>query len=187
MAQLIVVTAPAVEVVTVDEAKINARVEIDDEDHWFERRITMAREQCERLTERAIGAQTLQYRVDGWPRSIVLPRPPLTAVVSVKYLDGLGVEQTLSTSAYYTSQSDSQASIEWYPGTTLPTLADRRDTVRVNYTAGYTPSTCPLIIKAWIEMAVARMYEHRELSAERIAAEHPWTEHMLSVVSEIGY
>lgn len=167
-------TAPLVEPVTVDEAKLHCRVDGIDEDAWFTTAIGAARRWCENLCERAFITQTWRVHLDAFPDEcedggrILLPRPRLLTVTSIVYLDTAGVSQTLSASVY---QVDDKAE----PGCVLPapdeewpdTQEQRVNAVTVTYTAGYGATAAdvdPLAIQA-IKLLVSHWYENRETTA----------------------
>lgn len=112
---------------------------------------------------RAIGEQTLEARFDSFApfhsRPLVLPYPPIAAVVSVKYIDPTGVEQTCAPEQYY------QAGEELWPapGASWPSARVQREAVRIQYSAGY--DVVPASIKAAILLAVGDMYRFRETIA----------------------
>ena len=80
-------TPPAIEPVTLEELKDHLRVDSVDEDALLTGLLAAAREWCEGFQNRAYITQTLQLWLDEWPagNAIVLPRPPLQSVASVKY------------------------------------------------------------------------------------------------------
>lgn len=89
------ITAPAVEPVTVAEARAHLYVGHSDDDAIIGAFIAAAREDCEHRTQRALVTQTWERTLDGFPAAISLPMAPLASVTSVKYIDGDGNEQTL--------------------------------------------------------------------------------------------
>lgn len=146
--KLVTVTGPAVEPVTLVEAKAQLRVEHSDEDTDISRLIAAARERCEDITGRAIIDQTLRLDMDRWPsrphlegqdrNAIVLPRPPVSSVTSVQYYDTDGVLQTLVDGTdYVVHVSDPETRITPAYGTTWPSLRNRTAAVQVTYVAGY--------------------------------------------------
>jgi len=74
---LTVETAPAVEPVTLTEAKQHLRVDIDDDDTYIEALIVAARQYAEEYLDRALISQQLAMRMDTFPYEFELPRPPM--------------------------------------------------------------------------------------------------------------
>ncbi|UAK25861.1 head-tail connector protein [Sphingomonas nostoxanthinifaciens] len=109
---------------------------------------------------RALGEQTLEARFGAFlccGSSVRLPFPPQTALLGVKYLDAMNVEQTADLADFYLAGSDlypSSGSWAW-DGASL-----RAEAIRIRYTAGYT--AIPKPIRAAILMMVADLYENRD-------------------------
>lgn len=91
---------------------------------------------------RALGPQILEI-VAGCFAEIAtcgvirFPYPPLIDVVSVKYLDAEGVEQTLDPAAYRINET----SLMLRPGGSWPSTGAFPDAVRVRFKAGYNGGT----------------------------------------------
>jgi uncharacterized phiE125 gp8 family phage protein len=164
MTSLALVTAPTIEPVTLAEAKLHLRVDHGDEDALIESLVTSARTHVEHVTSRAFINQTWRLSLDAFPAEIRLPRPPLSSVTSLQYLDGNGTLQTLSASSY-TVDSDAEPGrvVEAY-ATTWPSVRNDIRAVRVTYVAGYgaTAATVPQPIKQAILLLVGHWYANRE-------------------------
>lgn len=143
------VTAPAAEPITLDQAKAQLRITFDQQDDLIRSHIKDARCRCEDHTGRAIITQTWKLTLDRWPcrpnecganrYAIFLPRPPVQSVTSVKYYDTVGVQQTLvSGTDYITQISDPVTRICPYPGTPWPTVkTDYPGAIEVVFVCGY--------------------------------------------------
>lgn len=168
------ITAPAVEPVTLTEAKLHLRVDHTDDDLLIAGLITAAREYCETWTARAFVQQTWELVIDEFPSEpdsgIVLPKPPLQSVTSVVYDDTGGIEQTVGTIDYEVDTASE-------PGWVVPSLSGWPSTfeginaVRIRFVAGYAPGTnspidyaanVPASIKAAIKLHLGQLYENRE-------------------------
>ena len=91
------VITPPTEPVTLADARLHLRVTDTAEDALIGVWITAAREACEHYTQRSIGSQTLELRLDEFPDGAIdLPRSPVTAITSLKYIDTNGTEQNAS-------------------------------------------------------------------------------------------
>jgi len=101
-------TAPAVEPVSLSEAKLHLKLATTEaeaaayttEDNWLTRNIKGKRAQCEFETGRRFITQTLTYYLKQWPdeRFIRIPYPPLqSAIVTYRLTDDDDYDETLST------------------------------------------------------------------------------------------
>jgi len=161
--------APAIEPVTLSEAKAHLRVDGTDEDDLITDLIQAAREACEVFTRRQFITATWALTLDEFPDYIELPRPPLQSVTTLAYVDVDGDDQTL------TEGTDFDVDITPLVGYVLPcygeswpsTLGHIAD-VTVTYKAGYglTAASVPSAIKAAIKLLMADLYEHREARTE---------------------
>jgi uncharacterized phiE125 gp8 family phage protein len=131
------VTAPAIEPLTIDEVKDHLRVESSDYDNEIKSLIKEARQYVERITGRSLITQTWDYKLDKFSESIKIPYPPLQSVTSVKYQDSGNVEQTLS-SAYYDVDTTSEPGrvTESY-NYEYPETYDEPNAVTIRFVSGY--------------------------------------------------
>lgn len=170
---LALVTPPASEPVTVAEAKLWLRQDIDDDDALIGSLITAARSYAEVVQKRQLMSATYKLALDQFPvwqrswgnvgPSIVLPLPKLQSVTSVKYVDMSGTQQTLSTGRYVVdviSQPGRITPVYWQ---TWPTIRPQTGAVEVVYVAGYADAaSVPEATKTAIKMLVAHWYRNRE-------------------------
>jgi uncharacterized phiE125 gp8 family phage protein len=176
-----VITAPAAEPITLEEAKAHLRVLDTDQDTGITAMIVAAREWAEQVTWRALITQTLEVYLDSfpcfyvrnqtWPRyagdtqgHIVLPRPRLQSVTSVKYIDEDGDEQTLSSDKYHVDTKAEPGTISLVSGETWPTTKELHpQPVTVKYVAGYgdNASDVPQPIKSAMLLRITDLYEFR--------------------------
>ncbi len=106
---LVLLTAPTEEPITLDEAKLHLRVEIDDDDTLILGMIKAAREYAEVVTHRRLITQTWRYYLDSWPEDkdyIEMPFPPLQSISSITYTDCDGVVYTWSVATDSTGDTD---------------------------------------------------------------------------------
>jgi hypothetical protein len=193
-------TPPAVEPVSVAEAKQHARIEYPDDDALVAGLITAARQVCELELARAFVSQTWETYLHGWPSAwgssgtpyhggyipqtlgypysplamIQIDNPNLISVASIHYVDTNGAVQSLDPSAY---QVDPGAPGRIYPGygQAWPAVRSFPGAITVNYLAGYGPAATdvPECIRTAIKMMVAELYENRELTAAQAYNQNP--------------
>ena len=157
------VTPPASEPVTIDQAKLHLRVDFPDDDLLITGLITAARQYAEKRTNRAFFNQTwmrtLDYfplygKLDGsrspserntWPYStwywdrvtIDLPHNRVQSVTSITYIDSNGQPQTLPTAAYNVDTTSIPARIAPAQGMFWPILNQYvPGSVQIKYVAG---------------------------------------------------
>lgn len=155
------VTAPTVEPVTLSEVKAQAVIGHDLDDALLSVMISAAREHGESLTGRSWAPKTLEVVLDSFPSgAIELPASPVTAVLSIKYLDADGVEQTMPDTDYYVDTDSLVGRV--VPKDAWPETVERPNAVRVRYTAGFAAGSIPPALKQWLLIRVASLYAQRE-------------------------
>jgi len=159
---LIVITPPEEEPVSVATVKSHARIDHSQDDALLAVYLQAAREMGEGLARRAFVTQTLRYVVNTWPvdRVLKLPRPPLQSVESVTYLDADEVEHSWSE---YQVDERSEPGRLIFDRTPTATLL-KTGAVAVEFVAGYgTAEDVPAVFKQGIMQTVAHWYENREI------------------------
>ena len=161
-------TPPAVEPVSVSEAKAHLRVDISDDDSYIGTLITAAREWCEQYLDRTLINTQWTMRLDSFPYEIELPRPPIarsgtTTVVSLTYTLGDDSTATLSTTAYRVDRNSTPGVVRQLRAGTWPANLDDYNAVAVTWWAGYGASgtSVPAAIRHAILMLVGHWYESR--------------------------
>jgi uncharacterized phiE125 gp8 family phage protein len=130
--------------------------------------ITAAREHVESFTHRAIPEQTWEDRRPWFPCDgvIELPKPPLIAVESVRYIDPTGVAQTWSSTRYSVdapigSKAGPGHIVPNY-GEVLPATREGLTAVTVRFVAGYAAGAVPQPMKAAMKLLIGHWWLHRE-------------------------
>ena len=164
---LTVVTAPAIEPVSIDDLKTDLRIDSDLTDHdvLIESLGRAAREWVERTAKRALITQTLKLTLDEWPDSdrISLPRAPLISVGSIKYTDTSGSENTFSASSYFADTDNEPGRVVLHNGESWPSAALRPAAgIAIEYNAGFGPEEIdvPDSYKNAIRLLVAFWYDN---------------------------
>ena len=191
MISLVRTVDPTTEPVSIDEAKIQCRVDNDNDDDYITSLIVAARLHAEKVTNRALLPQTWRVSFDRFPGyqpwnlgspfapvvgrqfsteyvcghyaqpPLMLPKPPLIAVSSLEYFDINGALQTLDPSAYVVGQDSEPACIFPIPFTWWPATIWGRPDA-VQVTYTAGYQTVPENIKLAIKGLVAHWYENRE-------------------------
>lgn len=163
-----ITTPPAVEPVSVAEAKNHLRVDIDNDDTLLAIYITAAREYVEGVVRRALITQTLKAYLNAFPgvSAVALPRPPLQSITSLVYTDGDGSDSTFD-AANYSADIVAQPgrlvlgyNKSWPSPATLATV----NPIAITYVAGYgaAGSDVPSIYRQAILLLAGHWYENRE-------------------------
>lgn len=173
-------TGPALEPVTLDEAKAFARVDTAYDDTTITSFIKAAREHCQAITGRQFITATFALLLDEFPSwfrfntyhgserangtDILLPWPSLVSVESVTYTDENSVAQTVAAADYVVSTFDEPGRVTLAYGKSWPSTLEQINAVRVDYTAGYgvAASSVPESIKQAMRMLIAHWYQNRE-------------------------
>lgn len=160
------VTPATGQAVSTGRAKKYLRVDAADDDDQIGELIEAATVFCEQEIEgaRQIRPATFDLPVlCWWQRPLKLPRPPLSAVVSVRHFDTAGAEQTLASSVYLVRTPWRQpGTIERAPDQTWPAYQqDRRLPITIRFTAGYAVGSVPRTVEQAILLLVSQWYEQR--------------------------
>jgi uncharacterized phiE125 gp8 family phage protein len=162
---LITLTPPTIEPVTLEQCYAHLRLTPDDsprthpDDAMLLRQIKTARQDVENRTRRALVKQKLRailgqsddcwpwptiYRSwwGGQPRGLDLPKPPLLSVVEVSYYDASGALVIVDPADYFASEDD-PAKLYFGTGFVAPDVYPRADAMRVDFWAGYQPEGSP--------------------------------------------
>ena len=136
-----VITAVTVEPVTLNEARLQCKVDSDNTTHdaLLTALTTAAREYAEHYTGRALAPQTLELALDGFPDGdeIQLPMMPVASITSVKYYDSDGTLQTMDAADYVLHAYGSDHKIALAYGESWPSTRAIANAVQIRYVTGY--------------------------------------------------
>lgn len=156
----VVSVAPAVEPVSLDEAKVQCRIDSTFDDDEITGMIIAARIQAELNLNRYIITQTIDSYYDCFQSFFELP--PLQSVSSITYLDSNGDSQTLATSQYVVDSKSIPARITPAYGISWPSTYDQTNAVTIQFVGGYgLAADVPEVIKQWIKLQVTQYFENR--------------------------
>lgn len=183
--RLSTVTDPAVEPITLAEARAHLRLEATgspaahEDDDYVSALITAAREKVEADTGRALVQRTLKLRLNTWSESIELPYAPLLSVSSVKYYDNDGTLQTLSSSVYDVYTDEAPGGIRLAYNQSWPNHRAQENAIEITYVAGYADdgasptdyrANIPVSIKQAMYLIIGDLYENREAKIVGVSA-----------------
>jgi uncharacterized phiE125 gp8 family phage protein len=161
------ITAPAVEPLTLQEAKDWMRIDAATEDALIEVLIPAARRWAEGYARRALITQTWDLVLDCFPVNpveILLPMPTLQSVTSINYIDTAGASQLLDPAAYQVDTVGEPGRIAPAFGTVWPQTREQLNAVTIRFVAGYgvAAQDVPEGIRNGMLMLIAHMFERRE-------------------------
>lgn len=167
---LSLVTAPAVEPISLVEAKHHLEVTVSDRDWLILDLIRGARHRAEGITGRQLITATFDEQLDDVPcwNVIALPRPPLIAVTYIKYVDTAFAVQTWDPTLYQVDAPQGpfarRGRIRPVPSATWPVArTDFMNTMTVRFTAGYGAAghLVPADIRQAMLWMIADAFENR--------------------------
>lgn len=192
MPSLIVKTPPAVEPVSVDEARKWVRVDIPDDDLVLMNVIRTARQLLETKYDVAMITQSLVLGRDYFPNifglgfalvpqwwlgpswtgqydseelryGFISLRPPVQSITSVTYLDTTGAAQVWASSNYVLDGDSSPGRLFLALGKSFPATAPLPGAVKVEFVTGYArPELVPEDMKTAVKLLLGEYYENRE-------------------------
>lgn len=196
-AALYLITAPADVVVSLADMKKHLRVEADDTDdddliEAFTEACTEHLDGRDGYLGRALTDQTWELRLSWFPvgyrEYIRIPLPPLIELVSVKYIDTDGNEQTFDSSNYHVTGVGDRGTLRLRSGKCWPALGvGWPEPAIIRFRAGYLDSgnspptiNVPAPIIAAIKLFTANLYENRQtIVIGQTAIELPWAREAL--------
>lgn len=166
------ITAPAIEPISLDEAKEQLYLDSDFQDARVTSLIMAARTYFETQTNRRLISQAWRYSLDHYPRgheAIVLPIGPTISVDALKFLDTDGQTVTVDPSEYLFDITSPRATItpalfEPWPWTVWAFRHMIPNAAIVEFTAGYGADAgdVPEDIRQCLQLMVAHWYSNRE-------------------------
>lgn len=164
----ILLAGPAVEPVSLAEAKAYLRVEHAADDDTIAALIAGARIHVEAQTRRALITQTWRLSRDAWPgngRIRVVP-VPLRALVAAQIYKFDGTTQAIGVGAFAADKTSAPAVLTFAPGA-LPAPGRLAGGIELDVEVGYgaAPSDVPEPLRQAIRVLVAHWYENRGLIA----------------------
>lgn len=161
---VLLITPPAVEPVSLADAKAHLRLETTTEDDYVSALIVAARLHVETAIRRVLVDQTWRVYLDAWPRDgvVELPVGPVRSIASITVYDADGHPNLLSSVAWRLDSASQPARLALLG--TGPTPGRVLNGIEIDLVAGFGPSgiSVPQPLKLAIMTLVSRWYENRE-------------------------
>lgn len=162
---LVLTAAPAVEPITLADAKLQLRVDGTAEDTFIASLIVTSRLQIEAALGMALISQAWRWTLDAWPagQGIELPIRPVQSVDALTVSRGDGTPVTVPPSQYHVDAAANPARIVYAPAS-LPMPGVIAEGISIGFTAGFgpAPADVPPPIRQALTLLVAHWFENRE-------------------------
>lgn len=175
------ITPPALEPITVEDVKLNSRIESDADDKLIAALISSARKYAENYCNRSFLTQTWKLIADSFPgldtagalliqrpyslpaNALLIERGPVQAVSSIAYTDMGSNPQTFDPSQWVLENTGSIARITPIFGQIWPITLPQIGTVTVTFTAGYgdDPDDLEAPIVQALKLLAGHYYDNR--------------------------
>jgi uncharacterized phiE125 gp8 family phage protein len=156
---------PAIEPLTLAEAKAFLRVEHTADDDLIGVLIKAARCEVEAATRRALITQGFRVVMDCWPKSnrVVSPVSPLRSVTAARVRGADGSASNLNLVAFTLDTVSSPGVIDFDRGAVIEP-GQRIASIEIEITAGYGESAAsvPEPLRQAMRLLIARYYENRD-------------------------
>jgi uncharacterized phiE125 gp8 family phage protein len=168
-------TPPALEPVSLTEAKAFLRLDQSDEDSLLGTLITAARLMVEAASGRMLIDQAWRIVLDRWPGGgeIRLPLSPVGAITAARVYDAFGIAQAVSLSSLQLDGAADPPVIRLIAG--LPPVGRARAAIEIDIVAGYGAAApnVPALLRQAVLLLAARWFEQRGEVVGRDAASLP--------------
>jgi uncharacterized phiE125 gp8 family phage protein len=174
----ILLAGPAVEPLTLAEAKMFLRIEHDDDDDVIGALIAAARTHIEQKTRRALIAQSWRLVRDAWPadgRLAVTP-VPLQQVAAARVHNEDGSTTAIDPQAFVVDGAAAPAILA-FASWSLPAPGRSVAGIEIDIDVGYgaEPADVPEPLRQAVRLLLAHWYENRALVAQRAGGMLPAT------------
>ena len=172
---------PAIEPITLADAKQHLRIDVSDDDALITMLIAAARQYAEQLTRTSFITQQWSLVMDAFPgpslmgapagvpfslpgHAVLLEHGPVQSIDSITYLDMSSTLQTFASTNYVADLTGLLTRITPKFGQIWPITLPQIGSVTVNFTAGYgaTVDKVPAGLVQWMKLRIGTLYENRE-------------------------
>lgn len=156
-------TVPAsVQPVSLDLVETHLKISAASEAKLLDGILLAACQQVAEMTGRVLSPETWTIADRSFSGDVLLPKSPVTSLVSVKWYDGSDVLQTSSVGDFYLIADEDRAIVKPKPGKAWPVSNGRDDGVQIEVVAGYAVGAVPQPLAAAILMLTGHLYSNRE-------------------------
>jgi uncharacterized phiE125 gp8 family phage protein len=152
--------------ITVEELRLQARLDADDSDPWADLAIRAATDYVEHITGRRLITQSWRQDFDTFDFYLRLPFAPVSAVASngVTYLDANGATQTVGATNYQVLEDERGPYVKFNSAYAFPVTRIDGPAVSVTFSTGYgaAATAVPAALKQALLLLVAFWHENRE-------------------------
>jgi uncharacterized phiE125 gp8 family phage protein len=154
---------------TISRQELADHLRIDDqaETDVLDAIILAAETYAEEITGRSFVSKTYLYTLERWHRLIILPRPPVTSITSIQYVDNDGATQVLASNRYQLDAQGFVSCVKEAYGETWPSIRHGVvNPIAITYVAGYADAaSVPAPIKQAVKLIASDLWTNREDSA----------------------
>ena len=164
---LVLMSGPAVEPVTVAEAKAHMRIDGSAEDTVIASLVLTSRLHVEAALSLALITQSWRVLLDRWPQgdTLELPLQPLQAVTEVRVRNASGGAPAVPATSYLVDIASKPPRLVWNSAV-RPVPGVAANAIEIDITAGFgaTAASVPAPLRHAILLLTAHWYEHRDPS-----------------------
>ena len=163
IAQPVLLTIPPIESpVTLEEAKVQLKLDTDADDAFIENLIVAVTDFYEKYTKRDFITKGYTSWITGFYPYIQIRKTPNVTITSLNYYDVSNVLQIVDNTVYTLSHSNDFPVLHTDVNQYWPNTVIKNQNVNIEFTVGYgTAADVPALIKQAILLGIATLYENR--------------------------
>lgn len=156
--------------VELPEVKTHLRELGTSNDAYIQDLIYAATDKAEQENDLALNEMTFDLLLDDFPCVIEIYKWPVSSITSVKYTDGAGSTQTITSTNYSTDLYSYPARIAPVDTYSWPDVKDIPNAVQVRFVTGFaSPAVIPADIRQAIYLLITDFNDNREDKGRRFA------------------